>query len=932
MDSRSGRGKRNPAIIVAVAVFFMVGMPLLSWLVRLWIDYLWFSDLGQRAVFLTRIASQITVGVVFAVLAFAVLFANMYIARKAAPRVAPIPLPDGLPEQWVVVLERMRGGLGTLLDKVVLWGSVVLALMSGADMARQWRTFRLALSNTAFGYTDPQFGKDIGFFVFSLPAYSAFAGWTTGILLLALVLTLAVHFVDGAIQPWARNKGGWFAPHVKAHLSVLMALVVGMWGFRYWIDIFKLNYSTRGQVIGASYTDVHAQLPAYTILIGVSVLAAAALLFNIRFKGWRLPILVGVAWVAASILLGGVWPAITQAFIVSPNEQAVEAPYIARNIAMTRKAFGLDNVKGLSFPADESLTTTGVVANKQTLENVRLWDPTVVGQSYTQLQSIRPYYEFRDVDVDRYTINGKEQQVLLSAREMDSSLLPAQSQTWVNRHLQYTHGFGLVMSPVNSADSRGLPNFILGNIPPATTTDLKITEPRIYFGEATGDYAIVDAEAKEFDYPIGEANAYYQYKGKGGIPIGGLFQRLAWAMRLGDSEVFFSQALKPSSRVLLRRDLTARVNALAPWLAYERDPYPVLTKEGRVVWVLDAYTVSSWFPYSEGVPGSPSTTYMRNSVKVTVDAFDGTTTFYAFDSKDPVLAAWRKIFPGLIVDGSKIPQDIRAHFRYPQGIFEAQAEVYRTYHMTDPRVFYNKEDQWEIPGERQGKIMQPFYVLMKLPGETAEHFYLMQPYTPRNRDNMIGWVAANSDPEKYGERTVYLFPKERVVLGPSQVSARINQDSVISPQLSLWNQRGSEVILGNMLVIPIRNSIVYVQPLYLQATQSAIPELTRVIVAYADKVAMEPTLQAALLKVFGEQGTAEGSSSGAGDASAGATATAGPASARDDAARAERLYAQAVAAQKAGDWAAYGARLKELGVVLKRLASETATGTADTKR
>jgi uncharacterized membrane protein (UPF0182 family) len=399
--------------------------------------------------------------------------------------------------------------------------------------------------------------------------------------------------------------------------------------------------------------------------------------------------------------------------------------------------------------------------------------------------------------------------------------------------------------------------------------------------------------------------------------------RLAWALSLGSSQVLFSEYIKPDSRVLIRRDLTSRLEALAPWLEYEDDPYPVLVN-GRIKWVVDAYTTSSWFPYSEGTPDKPQLKYLRNSVKVVVDAFDGSTTFYAFDSDDPVLKAWRGIFPGLVVDGSKIPNEIREHFRYPQGLFMAQAEVYRTYHMTDPRVFYNKEDQWEIPGEREGRIMQPFYVLMKLPGEDQVHFYLMQPYTPRNRDNMIGWVAANSDPERYGERTVYLFPKERVVLGPQQVSARINQDAVISPQLSLWDQRGSQAIRGNMLVIPIKNSIVYIQPLYLQAEQTAIPELTRVIVVYADKVEMESTLQAALLKVFGE--VPEPVPGG----STGATGTPQPA-AVGDAALAQRLYLEATKAQRDGDWATYGAKLAELGKVLERLSargrSTTATGT-----
>jgi len=693
-----------------------------------------------------------------------------------------------------------------------------------------------------------------------------------------------------------------------------MALLVLTWGFRYWIDIWELNFSPTGQIIGAGYTDIHAQAPAYSILIGISIVTAILLLANIRFQGWRLPGIAMGVWLGASLVLGVMWPAVVQQFIVAPNEAAAEAPYIERNIAMTRKAFGLTDVEGKSFPASEDLTAKDVLADRQTLSNVRLWDPSIVAQSYSQLQSIRTYYEFPDVDVDRYTIDGNTEQVLVSAREMNSAQLPSTSQTWVNRHLVYTHGFGLVMSPVNDSDTRGMPKFIIGDIPPKTTTDLKTEQPRIYFGEATSDYVIVDAGIKEFDYPLGEKNAEYEYAGTGGVRIGGLATRLAWALHLGSSQVLFSEYVKPDSRVLMRRTLLDRVKTLAPWLRYEADPYPVLV-DGRIVWVIDAYTTSENFPYSEGLPGS-TINYMRNSVKVTIDAFDGTTHFYAFDQADPVLKAWMSVFPSLVEPADRIPTGIRAHFRYPQGLFEAQAEIYRTYHMTDPRVFYNKEDQWEIPGERKGQTMEPFFVLMKLPGEAQEHFYIMQPYTPRNRDNMIGWVAANSDPEEYGKRTVYLFPKERVVLGPEQVSAQINQDALISPQLSLWNQRGSKAIFGNMLVIPIKNSIVYVQPLYLQAETTAIPELTRVLVVYADKVEMERTLEAALLKVFGQVAP---SSDTTGTPSAGGKTA--------DAAAARKLFAEATAAQRKGDWATYGAKLEELGKVLEKLVSAETTPT-----
>ncbi len=917
------RSRVTGMAVVVLALLVFVGLPLATWAARVWTDYLWYRDLGQAQVFWTRIWSQAALGLSFGVASFVVLFASMRIARMLAPRVAPVGLPEGVPPQLDLFFERIRGGLGPVLDKVVLWGSVALAFIIGAAMSERWEVFRLALSGVDFGMTDPQFGRDVGFFVFTLPALEMTQSWLSDVLILTTLLTLIVHVLGGAIQPWARLKG--FAPHVKAHLSVLLAGIVASRGFSYWLDIYNLNFSPRGQVIGASYTDVKAQLPAYRVLIVVSVLMAVLLLINIRYRGWRLPAIALGVWLGASVLLGGVWPAVVQALVVSPNEARLEAPYIERNIAMTREGFGLAEVEAKNFPATEGLTAQDVREETRTLSNVRLWDPDVVKEGYRQLQTIRPYYEFADVDVDRYVVNGERRQVLVSAREMNSSLLADTAQTWVNRHLVYTHGFGLVMSPSSEADSRGLPRFIAGDIPPRLASSvasgspgLAQKQPRIYFGEDTRDYVVVNTGIDEFDYPQGEKNATNRYDGDAGVAVGSLLRRVAWALRLGSAQVLFSEYLTPTSRVLLRRDLGSRLEALAPWLTYEDDPYPVLA-DGRIVWVVDAYTYSDRFPYSARV-GAAS--YLRNSVKVTVDAYTGETTFYAVDEKDPIIAAWRSIFPTLIVSGDEVPAVIREHFRYPQGLFSAQAEVYRTYHMRDPGVFYNKEDQWEIPGERQGQPMEPFFVLLQLPGANEEHFYLMQPYTPRNRDNMIGWMAASSDPANYGERTVFTFPKERVILGPQQVSARINQDPVISPQLSLWNQRGSSVLFGNMVVIPIKDSVVYVQPLFLQAEQTAIPELTRVVVVYSDKVVMERTLEAALLKIFGEApvtGSVEGTKTPGSEVEVPAA----------DAATAARLYREAVAAQRAGDWATYGERIAELGAVLERLAGVGATMAPD---
>jgi len=920
------RNRTAPTLIVTAATVVFVVIPFLRWLIRMWTDYLWYVDLGQQQVFVTRIVSQLVIGAAFAAVSFVVLFGTMFVARRMAPRAVPIGMPEGVPPQVELIIDRLRGGVGPFIDRSILIVAGVLAFLMGVGMAAQWETYRLWLGRVAFGITDPQFGQDVGFYVFTLPIAESVLSWATDLLVLALIVTALVHLIDGAIQPWARLRG--FAPHVKAHLSVIGAALVATRAFAYWIDIYNLNFSPRGQVTGASYTDITAQLPAYRVLIVISLVTAGLLLLNIRYKGWRLPAIALGVWVGAAILLGGVWPGVVQRFVVAPNESSREAPYIERNIASTRDAFGIADVKASEFEAAENLTADQVIENRVTLSNVRLWDPDIVKQSFGQLQTIRPYYEFSDVDVDRYMVNGQKRQVLVSAREMNSSLLADQAQTWVNRHLVYTHGSGVVMTPSADFDTRGLPQFIIGNIPPQVASsvasgspDLEIDQPRIYFGESTTDYVVVKTTRPEFDYPKGDENAFYTYQHDGGIEIGGLARRIALAIRLGSSQVLFSEYIKPDSRVLMMRDIETRLEELAPWLSFEDDPYPVLT-DGRVVWVVDAYTSSDQYPYSQILDGLGGINYLRNSVKVTVDAYTGETTFYAFDEQDPVLQAWRNVFPTLMTDGSKIPDAVREHLRYPQGLFSAQAEVYRTYHMTNVNTFYNKEDQWEIPGERQGAPMEPFFVLLQLPGAADEHFYLMQPYTPRNRDNMIGWMAASSDPANYGERTVFQFPKERVIFGPEQVSARINQDPLISPQLSLWNQRGSSVLFGKMQVIPIEDSIVYIQPLFLQAEQTAIPELTRVIVAYSDKVEMERTLEGALLKVFGGQAPSTGGPTGE------ATGTPAPSEGEAaDAATAARLYSEAVEAQREGDWATYGEKIEQLGEVLRSLAGSEATST-----
>ena len=893
---------------------------------RFYTDMQWFSDLGQSAVFWTRIWSGWALGAAFAVLTFAIVYANFLIARRLRPRVAVAAYPQGTPltpqQQIEEMVRRVRDGIDPWAWLIMLLLAAFVAISIGFAMAGDWEVFRLALASKPFGVVDPQFGLDVGFYVFTLPALRLISDWLFGVLALTLVLTILVHLYEGGIRPTERLRG--FDPHVKAHISVLLGIIVASKAFDYWLAIYELNFSPRGQVLGASYTDVTAQIPAYWILIVICLAMGVLLLLNIRYKGWKLPLIGVGVWVGASVLVGTVYPVVVQQLIVAPNELAFEKPYIQRNITATRAAFDLESIVATAFPAATDLTAADIAEATSTVKNIRLFDPNVVVDSYKQLQEIRFYYDFRGVDIDRYVIDGVRRQALISAREMNVSQLDATANTWINRHLVYTHGYGVVMSPVNEVSNEGLPLFFIQDLPPKSSVDITVTVPGIYFGEETSDYAIVDTTQKEFDYPVGGENATTAYSGGNGIPVGSLGDRLAFAIVNGDVEILFSSAITPTSKMLYRRTITDRVTELAPWLTLDSDPYPVVV-DGHILWVLDGFTTSSDYPYSQR-EGSTGLNYIRNSVKITVDAYNGKTTFYAFDESDPILAAYRDLFPTLFVDASQMPEAIRAHLRYPEDLFRMQAEVYKTYHMLDPQVFYNKEDQWAIPGEGTDNPMDPFYVLMQLPGETSEDFLLMEPFTPRSKDNMIGWMAAKSDPASYGQRIVYNFPKQRLVMGPQQIRARLNQEPDISKELTLLNQQGSNVIFGNLLVIPIRDSIVYVEPLYIQASQSPMPELKRVIVAYSDRIAMDTNLGGALAKVFGAGADASTGTTG----SVTPTSTV-PAGSSDDIVAARDLYAKALAAQQAGDWASYGTYIKQLGDILDRLASASQVTTATAK-
>lgn len=919
----------SPAVLAGLALFafFAVSTPI----VWLYTDYLWFAEVGQSRVLVTRIVARLVTGLAMGLAAAAFAWVNVALAQRLAPRtVVAVPMV----EDWYRPVEEWFRNARQAVEPVIAWvlaGAIVLiGLIEGAAGSSAWSLILRYANRVPFGEADPLFGQDIGVYVFELPLWRFLQEWLLGALVLAGILAVVVHLLDGAIRWW--SGGDRFAPHVKAHISVLLALIALDMGWGYWLDRWMLLYSPRGQVTGASYTDVHAQLPAYNVLVAVSVAVAVLLFANIRNRGWRLPIVGVSTWVIASVALGGLYPTFVQQIRVAPNELASERPFIERNMDATRRGFAVAAFRSAPFAATTTLTARALAEETATVSNVRLWDPTTVARTFAQLQEIRLYYDFLDVDVDRYAVGKDRRVVLLSARELDTAKLPDRAKTWVNEHLVYTHGYGVVMSPASRVTGDGLPDFLMKDIPPESADPaLRVRQPAIYFGEVRdeGRYVVVGSQEKEFDYPKGTTNAYTSYAGKAGIPLSKTLSRLAFAWRFGDLQLAVSSAVTRGSKLMFRRNIVERARTLAPFLVLDQDPYPVLL-DGRIVWVLDAYTVSDRYPYSEMYEyGQTPFNYVRNSVKIVTDAYDGTMTFYVIDEKDPIIAAWRRVFPTLFADGDRIPARLRPHLRYPELMFLIQADVLRAYHMTDVTAFYSKEDLYVVPrdvsgaqGETGQGQMPPYYVLMKLPQDKDERFIIMLPYTPNGKDNMVAWLAADSDPAQYGRLTLFTFPKKRLIFGPAQIEAKLNQDPRISSQLTLWNQQGSRVLRGNMLVIPVKQAVVYVQPIYLSASQSQFPQLEKVIVAYGDRLVMEDSLTEALTAIFGETdgGAEETTAPPPGGQPSGAASVA------DLIRQASERFAAAEAAQRRGDWATYGREIAALKAVLARLQARTGAG------
>ena len=926
-------GPLRRAVIIAIVLVVVLGVG--GVFSRVWTNYLWYQEVGYTTVFWTPILARLAVGVFFAVVFFIVFYGSLWLARKISPHLLPVRT-SGDEEVYEVPMRRRWPG------RLMVIVSIIVAIIVGAVYSGRWEQVLLFLNRSDFGYEDPLFGKDAAFFVFTLPIWQMLVNFVGIALLFTFIATTFTYVVDRAMVLNERDKVR-LAPHVKAHLSVLLALAMLAKAGDYMMQSWSLDYSERGAVFGASYTDVHASLPVLHFLAIVSLLAAAIFVANIRYRGWRLPAAAIVLMFLTWALAGKAYPAIIQQYRVSPNEISAETPYIANNIQATRWAFGLDKITNIPLAATDDLTPSDIRANSATIGNVRLWEPRPALSTYSQIQEIRLYYSFEDVDVDRYTIDGQYREVLLSARELDQSQLQKQSQTWVNKHLTYTHGYGAVVSPVNEAGPDGLPILLVRDIPPRADTDLKITRPEIYYGELGNDFVVVKTTSPEFDYPKGDTNVSATYQGRGGISIGSKFRQAAFSFRFRTLKLLFSSSFTADSRIMYHRTIAERVQALAPFLKYDKDPYLVIRDDGSLVWMWDAYTTSDRFPYSQ--PRGDNTNYIRNPIKVVISAYDGSVIFYQIDAADPVANAWGKIFKGLFTPGDQMPADLRRHMRYPEDLYSIQAGVLTIYHMKDPQIFYNKEDVWEIPTEiyqREEVPVVPYYEVLALPGETEPEFALLQPFAPLSKKNLASLLVARQDGAHYGKLVLIGLPKDKLVFGPSQVEARITNDPVVSSQLTLWDQAGSEVIRGNLLVVPIEQSLMYFEPVYLQAQQSPIPELTRVIISYGDQVVMEPTIGEGLTKIFGEP-IGDGSTTTTAPPSttttvpSGTTTTTAPPSttttvpetttttlSSDRAAliaQANEHYQAAIAAQKNGDWAEYGRQIEALGKVLEALAA-----------
>ena len=909
---------RRLVILLAVLI---VGLIVLGRVGDALVDWLWFSSVGYVGVFWTIFTARLVLFLAVLVVASGVYWLSGSLALRFArgttvwPSSMP-PVQPRHPSAQPSAIALVGHALSPVPERLLVAAiALFFGLLTAAIELPNWDLVLRFLHQVPYGEHDPVFGKDIGFYLFSLPVYVASVNWLLLLLFFSAAIAAFVYATHGDIVLGPLRV----SPAALSHASVLLGLFFIVKVGSYALDRFQLLYSDNGVVVGAGYTDLHVRLPVLWLLMALAAAAAIACFANLRQRGWRLPAGAVVAVFAGSFAFYVLVPSFFQRLYVKPSELALETPYIERNIALTRQAYNLQHITVKPFPVEEGLSFASLEANRPTIDNIRLWDWQPLKDTYAQLQEIRTYYKFLDMDVDRYRLGDTYQQVMLSARELEPSLLPANAQTWVNLHLLFTHGNGVVISPVTRKNAEGLPSFYLKDIPPVATGGPAIREPRVYFGQGGESYVIVKGSTPEFDYPKGKDNVYASYDGADGVPIGDSSWRSLFAWYYADPSILLTNYVTAQSRILLHRNIQERVQTIAPFLRLDRDPYIVIS-DGRLFWMQDAYTTSKWFPYAQP-QAAGGLNYIRNSVKVVIDAYNGSVDFYVSEPTDPLIQTYQRIFPGLFKPLQAMPPDLQKHIRYPEDLFLVQAQLFRAYHMESAEVFYNREDLWQFPRQAAGvdesmssrdpTRMAPYYMIMRLPDEARAEYVLMLPMVPSQRENMIAWMAARCDPPDYGKVVIYEFPKDKLVYGPFQIEARIQQNTEISQQISLWNQMGSRVIRGHLVVVPIENSILYVSPLYLRAATGQLPELKRVIAAYGDRVVMEETLGAALAALFKETV----------GPSLAREATTAPRAGPPDARAREALahYDRALERLKAGDWSGFGAELDALRPLLEAL-------------
>lgn len=921
--------------MVILAVIVLLGS--FSEIVDFVTDYQWFNELGYTKTFFTQMKNQFLIGIPTFFIVFLLIMLYIISIKRNYYRLGNI-----------VVDKREERKLNIV---ICIISAAISLLMASTVSGRLWFEILQFKNATDFNLTDPIFNKEISFYVFKLPLLSEIISLITLLLFVLIIVTILFYLTMLAIRRPSREDFDIFEDNqfinVKnkyknltkkilntalVQISLIGLIIFTLIGISYVLKSYYLLYSSRGVVYGAGYTDIRITLWVYRLMALASIVSALGFLYGALKKKLKVAVTGPILLVAIS-LIGNIAGGVVQKYIVEPDEVSKEEQYLKYNIEFTQKAYGLDNVIEKEFPVSQTLTKEDILENEETIKNIRINDYLPINQVYNQLQGIRPYYTFADVDIDRYYVNGEYRQVFLSARELDQQKLSGQAQTWINKRLRYTHGYGVTVSAVNETTPEGQPKLLMKNIPPTTETDLKIDRPEIYFGEITNEYIIVNTDEKEFDYPKGDDNVDTMYEGTAGIQLNGL-NRLLYAIKNGDFKLLISRNINSDSRIIMYRNINERAKRLAPFLNYDEDPYIVMNQEdGKLYWIIDAYTTTNRYPYSQPY-NEVGDNYVRNSVKVVIDAYNGDIKFYVVDEKDPLIMTYSKIFEDLFTSVDNMPNGLREHIRYSQAMFDIQAEIYRTYHIDNPRVLYNREDIWDIANEKyMTEILEveSNYVMFKLPEEEKAEFLITVPYTPANRSNMISLLVGRNDGDNYGELIIYKFPKNETIDGPMLIESRIDQDSEISPQLTLWSQKGSNVLRGNLLIIPIEDSLLYVEPVYLQAdNENSLPEMKRVIVAYKDKIVMEETLERSLSKIFGDLSVEETENED--DNKVGESIIDIENKDVEQLIKeANELFLNAKEASQNGDWAKYGEYINQLEQVLQRLSGMVSLDSLDTE-